>query len=110
MVKSVPVPLTENSNNNNKRKLYMRKRVKTTIEETREYGAICLENWLLVTILGFAKSPEITQDHINTMVTRAVKLSEDGKGRTLTVADDLVALAIGTPMSDEAVRIASTAV
>lgn len=88
----------------------MRKRVKTITEETCEYGSVSLENWLLVTILGFAKSPAITQEHIDTMVTRAVKISETGKGRTLTVEEDLVALAAGTPVADEAVTIANKAV
>lgn len=88
----------------------MRKRVKTITEETCEYGSISLENWLLVTILGFVKSPAITQEHIDTMLKRAVKLSESGKGRTLTVEEDLVELAAGTPVADEAATIASTAV
>ena len=88
----------------------MRKRIKTITEETCEYGSISLENWLLATILGFAKSPEITQDHIDTMITRAVAASDAGKGRTLTVADDLVALAAGTPVAEEATKIAYSAV
>lgn len=88
----------------------MRKHVKTITEETREHGAVCIENWLLATILGFAKSPEITQDHIDTMIARAIKASDDGKGRTLTVADDLVELAAGTPVAAEAAKIAAKAV
>lgn len=88
----------------------MRKCVTTITEETCEYGSIALENWLLATILDFAKSEAITKDHIHTMITRAVKLSEDGKGRTLTVADDLVALAAGTPVAEQAATIANSAV
>jgi hypothetical protein len=88
----------------------MRKRVKTITEETCEYGSVSLEKWLLVTILGFVKSPAITQEHIDTMLKRAVKLSEAGKGRTLTVAEDLVELAEGTPVAAEAVEIAKSAV
>jgi hypothetical protein len=88
----------------------MRKRVKTITEETCEYGSVSLEKWLLVTILGFVKSPAITQEHIDTMLKRAVKLSEAGKGRTLTVAEDLVELAEGTPVAGEAVEIAKSAV
>lgn len=88
----------------------MRKRVKTITEETHEHGAVALENWLLVTILGFVKSPKITEEDILTMVSRAVKASEAGKGRTLTVAEDLVALAAGTAVAEEAVKIASSAV
>lgn len=88
----------------------MRKRVKTITEETCEYGSISLENWLLVTILGFVKSSEITKEDVATMVERAVKASEAGKGRTLTVAEDLVALAAGTAVAEEAALIASSAV
>jgi hypothetical protein len=88
----------------------MRKHVKTITEITYEHGSICLENWLLATILGFAKSPEITQEHIDTMIARAVAASEATKGRTLTVADDLVALAAGTPVAEEAASIAYSAV
>lgn len=88
----------------------MRKRVKTITEEIHEHGSVALENWLLATILEFANSPEITQDHLDTMIDRAVKLSEAGKGRTLTVAEDLIALAAGTPVAEEATSIASKAV
>ncbi len=88
----------------------MRKRVKTITEETCEYGSVALENWLLSTILGFAKSEAITQEHIDTMISRAVKASEAGKGRTLTVAEDLAALAAGTPVAEEAATIAYSAV
>ena len=88
----------------------MRKRVKITTEETTEYGTLCLQNWLLVTILDFVKNPAITKQDVTTMVNRAAKLSEDGKGRTLTVAEDLVALAAGTPVAEQAAMIASSAV
>lgn len=88
----------------------MRKRVKTITEETCEYGSISLENWLLATILGFVKSDVITQEHVDTMITRAVATSEAGKGRTLTVAEDLVALAAGTPVAEQAAAIANSAV
>jgi TorA maturation chaperone TorD len=88
----------------------MRKRIKTITEEIHEHGSVALENWLLATILGFANSPEITKDHVAAMIERAVKLSEAGKGRTLTVAEDLVALAAGTPVAEEAASIAYSAV
>ena len=88
----------------------MRKRIKTITEETCEYGSIALENWLLATILGFAKADVITKEHIDTMIARAVAASDAGKGRTLTVAEDLVALAAGTPVAEEAAAIAYSAV
>jgi len=88
----------------------MRKCVTTITQETCEYGSISLENWLLATILGFANSEAITKDHIDTMVSRAVKRSEAGKGRTLTVEEDLVELAAGTPVAEEAATIAKSAV
>jgi hypothetical protein len=87
----------------------MRKRIKTITEETCEYGSVALENWLLVTILAFVRSPGISEEDVATMVTRAVRASEAGKGRTLTVAEDLVALAAGTAVAEEAVMIASKA-
>jgi hypothetical protein len=87
----------------------MRKRTKTITEETCEYGSIALENWLLITILDFVRSPEITKEDVSTMITRAVKASEAGKGRTLTVAEDLVALAAGTAVAEEAALIADSA-
>lgn len=88
----------------------MRKQVKTITEITHEHGAICLENWLLATILSFVRSPEITDEDVATMITRAVAASNAGKGRTLTVADDLVALAAGTPVAEKATMIANSAV
>jgi hypothetical protein len=88
----------------------MRKSVKTITEETHEHGAVALENWLLATILKFVRSPGISEEDVTTMITRAVRASEAGKGRTLTVAEDLVALAAGTAVAEEAAMIANSAV
>ena len=87
----------------------MRKRIKTITEETHEYGTIALENWLFDTLLCYANSDACTTEHVDLMVNRTIKISEEEEGDTLTVADHLVPITAGTPVATEAAATAAAA-
>jgi hypothetical protein len=88
----------------------MRKRVKTITEETHEYGTVVLENWLFDTLLEYANAESITAEHIDLMVKRTTKISEEEEGEPLTVEEHLVPITAGTPVSAKAVELAAKAV
>jgi hypothetical protein len=88
----------------------MRKRIKTITEETHEYGTIALENWLFDTLLCYANSEACAKEHIDMMVEKTIKISEEEEGDTLTVADHLVPITAGTPVAAEAAAVAAKAV
>lgn len=88
----------------------MRKRIKTITEETHEYGTIVLENSLLDHLLGYANADSCTTEHIDMMVEKTIKISEEEEGDTLTVADHLVPITAGTPVAAEAATVAAKAV
>jgi len=87
----------------------MRKRVKTITEETHEFGTVVLENSLLDHLLGYANADAVTTEHIDMMVDKTIKISEEEDGDTLTVADHLIPITAGTPVAVEAAVVAKTA-
>lgn len=88
----------------------MRKRIKTITEHTHEYGTIAIEHSLLDKLLGYASLDEMTTDHIDLMIDRTIKISEDIDGESLTTADHIVPITEGTPAAADAVVTAKTAI
>jgi hypothetical protein len=88
----------------------MRKRIKTITEETHEYGTIAIENSLFDALLGYANADACTTEHIDLMVTKTIKISEEEEGEPLTVADHLVPITAGTPVASDAAAVAAAAV
>lgn len=87
----------------------MRKRIKTITEETHEYGTVVLENSLFDALLGYANADQCTTEHIDMMVEKTIKISEEEEGDALTVADHLVPITAGTPVATEAAKTAAAA-
>lgn len=87
----------------------MRKRVKTITEETHEFGTVVLENSLLNHLMGYANAEDVTTEHVDMMVHKTIKISEEEEGDPLTVADHLIPITAGTPIAVEAVVAAKTA-
>ena len=87
----------------------MRKRIKTITEQTHEYGTISIEHSLLDKLLGYASLDEMSTDHIDLMLDRTIKISEEIDGESLTTADHIVPNTTGTPAAADALVTAKTA-
>jgi hypothetical protein len=85
----------------------MRKRIKTITEQTHEYGTIAIEHSLLDKLLGYASLDETTHHHIDLMLERTVKISEEIDGEPVTM-DHIVEITAGTPVAADAVVTAET--
>jgi hypothetical protein len=86
----------------------MRKRVKTITEQTHEYGTIAIEHSLLDKLLGYASLDEIDHQHIDMMLERTMKISEEIDGEPVTTADHIVEITAGTPAAADAIVTAKT--
>jgi hypothetical protein len=87
----------------------MRKRIKTITEQTHEYGTIAIECSLFDKLLGYASLDGVTTEHIDLMLDRTMKISEEIDGETLTTADHIVPITAGTPAAADAMVTAKTA-
>jgi hypothetical protein len=87
----------------------MRKRVKTITEQTHEYGTIAIEHSLLDKLLGYASLDDVSTEHIDLMLDRTMKISEEIDGDPVTVADHIVPITAGTPAAADAVVTAEKA-
>lgn len=85
----------------------MRKRVKTITEHTHEYGVVSIEHSLLDKLLDYASLDSMSAEHIDLMIDRTVKISEDIDGETVTTADHIVHITAGTPAAADAVVTAA---
>ena len=63
----------------------MRKRVKTITEVTHEYGTISLEADLYETLLDHASHDSVTDKHIDMIVERTVKITEEEDGKIINI-------------------------
>lgn len=86
----------------------MRKRVKTITEQTHEYGTISIEHSLLDKLLDYASLDSMSAEHIDLMIDRSIKISEDIDGESLTTADHIVPITEGTPAAADAVVTAAS--
>lgn len=87
----------------------MRKRVKTITEHTHEYGTIAIECSLLDKLLGYASLDGVSTEHIDLMLDRTMKISEEIDGEAVTIADHIVPITAGTPVAADAVVTAEKA-
>lgn len=85
----------------------MRKRVKTITEQTHEYGTISIEHSLLDKLLDYASLDSMSAEHIDLMIDRTIKISEEIDGESLTTADHIVPITEGTPAAADAVVTAA---
>jgi hypothetical protein len=85
----------------------MRKRVKTITEQTHEYGTISIEHSLLDKLLDYASLDSMSAEHIDLMIDRTIKISEEIDGDSLTTADHIVPITEGTPAAADAVVTAA---
>lgn len=85
----------------------MRKRVKTITEQTHEYGTISIEHSLLDKLLDYASLDSMSAEHIDLMIDRSIKISEEIDGDSLTTADHIVPITEGTPAAADAVVTAA---
>lgn len=87
----------------------MRKRIKKITEVVHDYGTIALENSLLQKLLEYANSEDVTMEHVDMMIDKAINISEEEKGEPLTVCDHIVPITTGTPAALAAMAAAETA-
>jgi hypothetical protein len=87
----------------------MRKRVKTITEHTHEYGTIAIEHSLLDKLLGYASLDDVSTEHIDLMLERTMKISEEIDGEPVTTAEHIVPITAGTPAAADAVVTAEKA-
>lgn len=85
----------------------MRKRVKTITEQTHEYGTISIEHSLLDKLLDYASLDSMSAEHIDLMIDRTIKISEEIDGEAVTTADHIVSITEGTPAAADAVVAAT---
>lgn len=76
----------------------MRKRVKTITEVTHEHGVVSLDLPLYETLLEHVGHESVTDKHIDMLVERTMKITEEEDGEALCHAH-LPALTAGQPMT-----------
>jgi hypothetical protein len=74
----------------------MRTRTKIITEEIHEHGVISFDLPLYEKLLDIANTDNIRDEHIDMIVEKTVKISEEEEGDTLTM-DHLPAIVAGTP-------------
>lgn len=75
----------------------MRKRVKTITEVSHEYGTVSLETPLYETLLDHVSHSTVTEKHIDMIIEKTIKCTEEEDGDTLTKEDHLAAITEGQP-------------
>jgi hypothetical protein len=74
----------------------MRKRIKTITEVTHEHGVVSLDLPLYETLLDHASHESVTDKHIDMLIEKTIKITEEEDGEALTHAH-LPALTEGQP-------------
>ena len=74
----------------------MRKTTKTVTEVTHEHGVISFEIPLYEKLLDIAQMDSIRDEHIDLIIEKTIKCTEEEDGDALTV-DHLPAIVAGTP-------------
>jgi len=74
----------------------MRKKVKVITEEIHEHGVVSFEIPLYEKLLGIAKLSSIGAEHIDMIIEKTIRISEEEEGDVLT-EDHLKKIVAGTP-------------
>jgi hypothetical protein len=74
----------------------MRKRTKIITEEIHEHGVIAFELPLYERLMDIANTDNIRDEHIDLIIEKTIKISEEEEGDALTV-EHLPAITAGTP-------------
>lgn len=74
----------------------MRKRVKTITEVTHEHGVVSLDIPLYETLLDHCSHSSVTDKHIDMLIEKTIKISEEEDGDALD-HEDLPKLTEGQP-------------
>ena len=85
----------------------MRKRVKTITEVTHEHGTVSLEIPLYETLLDHASHSTVTDKHIDMIIEKTTKISEEEDGDTLSIDEHLSAITEGQPATPALAEAAS---
>ena len=85
----------------------MRKRVKTITEVTHEHGVVSLDLPLYETLLDHASHSSVTDKHIDMLIEKTVKITEEEDGEPLT-HEHLPALTVGQPETPALKEAAAT--
>lgn len=77
----------------------MRKRVKTITEVTHEHGTVSLEIPLYETLLDHCSHDAVTDKHIDMIIEKTIKCTEEEDGDTLSSEDHLETITEGQPQT-----------
>lgn len=77
----------------------MRKRVKTITEVTHEYGTISMETDLYETLLDHVGHDSVTEKHIDLIIEKTIKCTEEEDGDALTTDEHLATITEGQPQT-----------
>ena len=80
----------------------MRKHTKIITEEIHEHGVISFELPLYERLMNIAAAENIRQEHLNMIVEKSIKISEEEDGDALRL-DHLSDITLGTPASGPSV-------
>jgi hypothetical protein len=85
----------------------MRKRVKTITEVTHEHGVVSLDIPLYETLLEHVGHESVTDKHIDMLIEKTIKITEEEEGDALT-HEHLPALTAGQPMTPALAEVTSS--
>lgn len=77
----------------------MRKRIKTITEVTHEYGTISMETPLYETLLDHVGHSTVTDKHIDMIIEKTIKCTEEEDGDALTTEEHLAKITEGQPQT-----------
>jgi hypothetical protein len=80
----------------------MRKKVKTITKEVHEYGVISFDIPLYEKLLDIAQMDQVRDEHIDLIIEKTIKISEEEEGDALTM-EHLPAIIAGTPAAKKEV-------
>jgi hypothetical protein len=78
----------------------MRKKVKIITEEIHEHGVVSFEVPLYEKLLDVAQMDNVRDEHIDLIVEKTIKISEEEEGDALTL-EHLPEIVAGTPAAAE---------